>query len=383
MSDVGKLKAKSLSVYGGLKVESSINIQTTNDVPRSGTNDFMTPPIGGEGHALPADGAILRLALLAQDKRANPSTSLRTSGLTETPANRMMILLNLFFVILGLLMVYTIVTLVLMVVVHQLPRRPVMDPPDWGNVQDTRIRAVDGRSLEVWSIDPEIHSRGIVVLAHVWGRNRDRMIKRARMFGDWGFTTVVHSARDHGRSSRKWFMSAPAFADDIVSVMEWIGEPVILYGHSMGAAGAIIAAWRSPERVRLLFLEGCYARTKEALLSLYRWFNRYFGVCLAPAVLVWMDIVHRADIDRVSPVLLAPDIHTPVMLIHGERDRRFPLSFAEELRRCFPNGPVPMYIAPSAGHSDSSLTPGYAYAVRAFMELNYKFPKSLPKIENV
>jgi len=286
-----------------------------------------------------------------------------------------MIVLNLLFVLLGLFMMYSIITLVLMVVVHQLPRRPVSDPPDWGTVQDSRIPAVDGGFLEVWRIEPEMPSRGIVVLAHGWGRNRDRMVRRARMFGEWGFTTVLHSARDHGRSSRKRFMSAPAFADDITSVMDWIGEPVFLYGHSMGAAGAIIAAWRRPERVRLLFLEGCYAHTKEALLSLYRWFNRYFGVCLAPAVLVWMDIIHRANIDSVSAALLAPEIDTPVMLIHGAKDRRFPLSFAEELRRCFPQGPAPLYVAPGAGHSDSSRTPGYVYAVKAFMELNYKSPK--------
>ncbi|CAB5140270.1 hypothetical protein D3OALGB2SA_4198 [Olavius algarvensis associated proteobacterium Delta 3] len=281
-----------------------------------------------------------------------------------------MVILNIVFMVLGLLMVYTVVTLVLMVVVHRMPRRPVTDPPDWGIVQDTRIPAVDGGLLEAWRIDPDTPSRGIVVLAHGWGRNRDRMIRRARMFGQWGFTTVIHSARDHGGSSPKRFMSAPAFADDIESVMDWIGEPVILYGHSMGAAGAVIAAWRRPERVQLLFLEGCYARTKEALLSLYRWFNRYFGVCLAPAVLAWMDIFHRADIDSVSPVLLAPEIGVPVMLIHGEKDRRFPLGFAEELRHGFPNGPAPIYVAPGAGHSDSSLTPGYTYAVKAFMEMN-------------
>ena len=279
-------------------------------------------------------------------------------------------LFNIACVLTGLLMMYSVVTLVLMVVVHQVPRKPVTDTSDWGTVQDTRIPAVDGGSLEVWRIEPEMPSRGIVVLAHGWGRNRDRMIRRARMFCEWGFTAVIHSARDHGRSSKKRFMSAPAFADDIESVIHWIGAPVILYGHSMGAAGAIIAAWRRPEQVRLLFLEGCFTRTKEGLLSLYRWFNRYFEVCLAPVVLFWMDILHRADIDSVSPVLLATDVNMPVMLIHGEKDRRFPLRFAEELRRCFPGNPALLYVAPGAGHSDASLTPGYAYAVRAFLEMN-------------
>ncbi|MEZ4525034.1 MAG: hypothetical protein R2941_03830 [Desulfobacterales bacterium] len=44
--------------------------------------------------------------------------------------------------------------------------------------------------------------------AGTWlGQNRDRMINRARLFGQWGYTTVIHSARDHGNSSRFRMMS--------------------------------------------------------------------------------------------------------------------------------------------------------------------------------
>ena len=97
--------------------------------------------------------------------------------------------------------VYLAATLAVAYLAQQMPRRPVSDPPDWGRVTDTRIPTVGGKSLEVWRIEPGGESRGIVVLAHGWGRNRDRMVHRARFFGSWGFTTVIHSARDHGDSS--------------------------------------------------------------------------------------------------------------------------------------------------------------------------------------
>jgi len=64
-------------------------------------------------------------------------------------------------------------------------------------------------------------------------------------------------------------MNPLRFAEDIEAVLNWIPEPVILYGHSIGAAAATIAASRNPEKLKLLFLEGCYADTKKALLSLY------------------------------------------------------------------------------------------------------------------
>ena len=283
-----------------------------------------------------------------------------------------MVLQTAIYLLGGLIGLYLLFTLICTYFVQQLPRRPVTDPPDWGRVIDTRIPAIDGGFLEVWRIEPTGASRGLVVMAHGWGRNRDRMVSRARFFGRLGFTTILHSARDHGRSSRRRFMNAVKFAEDIEAVLKWLGQPVILYGHSAGSAGAIIAASRNPGSIRLLFLEASYAYTREALLSLYRWVNPFFGICFGPMILFWMNLFYGNKLDSVSPVRLAPGINTPVMLIHGEKDRRFPLAFALELKRHFAPGQAELYVAEGAGHSDSSHTPGYSGAVQSFLDRHLK-----------
>jgi len=270
--------------------------------------------------------------------------------------------------IIGLVLAYLVLTLFFTYVVHQVPREPVEDPPDWGSVRDTRIPTADGGTLEVWRVDPKNQSRGIVVLAHGWSRNRDRMVHRARVFADMGFTTVMHSARDHGGSTPHHFMNAYRFAEDIEAVLDWIGEPVLLYGHSAGAAGAVIAANRNPDRITLLFLEGCYARTKEALRSLYRSYNKFFGIIFGPMVVFWMDVFYRFRMDEVSPVRLAPNLNIPVLIIHGERDRNFPLHHAWRLRDSFPAGRAELYVGKAADHSSSSLTSEYPSAIRAFVD---------------
>ena len=268
----------------------------------------------------------------------------------------------------GILLLYLIFSLFLTYLVQQIPRHSVHDPPDWGNILDSKIPAADGGILEVWRIEPERPSRGTVVFAHGWSRNRDRMVARARYFGCWGFTTVIHSARDHGQSSACRFMNAMRFCEDIEAVLTWVDVPVILYGHSAGAAGAIIAAERNPDKIKLLFLEACYADTKEALLSLYRWVNPFFGMIFGPMILYWMNLFYRNKLDVVSPARLAPSVKMPVMMIHGEKDRRFPLQFAQKLKNSFPPNRVELYVAPGAGHSDSSKTPGYQPAVREFLD---------------
>ena len=163
-------------------------------------------------------------------------------------------------------------------------------------------------------------------------------------------------------------MNAFKFAEDIEAVMKWLNQPIILYGHSAGSAGAIIAASRHPDRVRVLFLEASYAYTKQALLGLYRWFNPFFGICFGPMILFWMNLFYRNRLDSVSPARLAPGLKMPVMLIHGENDRRFPLDFALKLQHSFAPGQAELYVGQGAGHSDSSQTPGYERAVKSFLD---------------
>ncbi|MBI9075005.1 MAG: alpha/beta hydrolase [Desulfatibacillum sp.] len=270
------------------------------------------------------------------------------------------------------LCVYLALTLVATYLVHQLPRRPVSESPDWGTLEDTRIPTVGGGSLEVWKVTPNSPSRGTVVFAHGWSRNRDRMVPRARLLGRMGFTTVMHSARDHGKSTPKRWMQAARFAEDIEAVLDWVKEPVILYGHSAGAGGAIIAAHNKQNQVKLLILEGCYPHTRRALFFLYTSFNKAFGLLLGPMVLLWMSLIYGKMIDAQSPGNLAKQISMPVLLIHGEFDEKFPLSMARELLGYFKPGQASLFIGKGSGHSDSPDAPGYEDAVQNFVNSHWK-----------
>jgi pimeloyl-ACP methyl ester carboxylesterase len=285
--------------------------------------------------------------------------------------------LALLSFVVGMGVLYLLISLCLTYVVLQVPRNPVQEKPDWGKVTEATIPAQEGGRLEVWRVEPEGQSRGVVVLAHGWGRNRDRMVSRARIFGRLGFTTVMHSARDHGGSSPHHFMNALRFAEDIEAVLRWLEEPVLLYGHSIGAAAAVIVTCRNPGRVKLLFVEGCYARTREALLSLYRTYNWVFGVFFAPMVILWMEIFWNWALERVSPIRLAAGIDCPALIIHGEKDQNFPPHHAQRLRDSFPPGRAEIFVASGADHSSSSFDPDYPTTIENFIDRH--LPSKIPR----
>jgi pimeloyl-ACP methyl ester carboxylesterase len=163
-------------------------------------------------------------------------------------------------------------------------------------------------------------------------------------------------------------MNANQFALDIEAVLGWVKGPVLLYGHSAGAAGAIIAASRRTGQVRLLFLEGCYPHTRKALHYLYQWVDPFFGTYLAPMILFWMNLIYLNRIDDIDPARLAPKLSMPVLQIHGEKDRRFPLHFALKLTSRLPDGKTSLFIGKDAGHSTAWQAPGYAEAVTMFLD---------------
>lgn len=277
-------------------------------------------------------------------------------------------MLSMLTVVLALVALYLAITLALVWVVQKFPRSPVTDPPDWGRVTDTWVPTVGGGRLETWRIEPEGPSKGVVVLVHGWSRNRDRMMGRARVFGRLGYTCVLFSARDHGNSSRAFVMNGYAFSQDAEAMIRWVGEPVVLYGHSAGSAGAIIAASRCPDKVRLLILEASYPCTRQALLSLYHWVHPAFGKLFAAAIVAVMDWCYRGRLDGFSPARLAKQLTMPVLIVHGKNDKRFPVDFARRLHAAFAPGQAELFIADGKGHSDSSQHPLYAEAVRSFFE---------------
>jgi fermentation-respiration switch protein FrsA (DUF1100 family) len=85
-------------------------------------------------------------------------------------------------------------------------------------------------------------------------------------------------------------------------------------------------------------------------------------------IIFWMGLFYKGALEAYSPARLAQSIPMPVMMIHGEKDRRFPLSFALKLRQSFPHERTAFYLAEGAGHSDSSRTGGYGPAVKAFID---------------
>ena len=114
-----------------------------------------------------------------------------------------------------------------------------------------------------------------VVLVHGWSSNRARMLPYAAFLHAAGFHTLAFDVRGHGENPEERLpISAAEFGTDTAAAVDVAGArpdvtSVGILGHSMGGAGAAIAAARRP-RTRALVITSAPADPRLLVRETFR-----------------------------------------------------------------------------------------------------------------
>jgi len=211
---------------------------------------------------------------------------------------------------------------------------PVLPTP-----QPLRIPTHNDRCLFAQWL-PQVHSKqtlGTAVLMHGWGGNGSQLMPAARVLHDQGWNVLLPDARSHGRSDQDSFSSLPRFAEDLDAALNWVRmhetasqHTLVVLGHSLGAAAAILCASRRPD-VSAVVSVSAFAHPEQVMR---RWLAEY-PIPFWPlgwAVNRYIEHVIGYRFDAIAPVCRIGLISCPVLLVHGSRDNIVPLECALRLR---------------------------------------------------
>ncbi|MEV4324651.1 alpha/beta hydrolase [Microbispora rosea] len=117
-----------------------------------------------------------------------------------------------------------------------------------------------------------------------------------------GYRVATMDLRGHGESSLGWESHTRTdTANDIVALIEHLGGPAVVVGHSFAGGAATIAAARRPELVGALVEVGPFTRAQKpdlgALLSNGRYrkgMTRLMGVALLRSIGLWKSYLDHA-----------------------------------------------------------------------------------------
>jgi len=208
--------------------------------------------------------------------------------------------------------------------------------------------------------------RPAIVVVHGWESNRGRTFAHVRYLHAAGFHCLVFDVRGHGDSPEVTLpVNVPEFAEDTVAAVRWAAtrpevSSVGVLGHSMGGAGAIVAASHEP-----LIKAVVSASAPADLVRMTRKTFQMAGMQIPEPIatpLAWFTaavllIPRRHSVEDASATAAAARYRGPLLLIHGAQDHGVPVAHLELIARAAVDGrgreddpPVETLVLPDFGH---------------------------------
>ena len=237
-------------------------------------------------------------------------------------------------------------------------RKAQNTPAEYGLAyEDVTLTTSDGLKLAAWHI-PNEAGRGTVIYCHGHLNHRGQMLDQAAFLHEHGFGGVLFDFRRHGDSEGDLTTFGYYEWRDVQAALRYAidnrgeGEPVILWGVSMGAATALLTA-AEESGIDAVIAESSFYAASETLRSDLK---RMFGLPTVPFGFLTGTItelrvgieIDSLDIGRAAPGLR--DVY--VLLVGGTADRRMPLSNNERLYELIPGTKKDLLVVDGATHGD-------------------------------
>jgi uncharacterized protein len=228
------------------------------------------------------------------------------------------------------------------------PSRRTLDRVPSGPVETFAV-AGDGVSLNGWRFPARGETRGTLVFLHGVADNRASGIGIAERFTARGFTVIAYDSRAHGESTGDACTYGFYEKKDLSRVLDTVSaRPILVLGHSLGAAVALQAA-AVDDRISSVVAVETFSDLRTVALE-----RAPFVLTKGTIARAFAEAESRAafTVDEVSPVAAAARIRVPVLLVHGADDRA---TKPDHSRRVYDAlaGPKRLIIVPKTGHNGS------------------------------
>jgi fermentation-respiration switch protein FrsA (DUF1100 family) len=221
--------------------------------------------------------------------------------------------------------------------------------------KEVAFKARDGSPLSGWYL-PRENAPATIIYCHGLFRSRLEMLDRAEKFWQEGYAGLLMDFRRHGKSGGELTSMGYLERLDIIGAVHYLKDslqiksPIVVYGVSMGAAAALLAAAEEPEIFGLIIdssflsFDGTIAHHAKTWLHLPKfpivdeliWFTQ------------WRAGFSSEDFDLRRAVQKIGD--RPILFIAGGADTRMPPEIAQALYAASPSTHKNIVIIPNASH---------------------------------
>ncbi len=203
-------------------------------------------------------------------------------------------------------------------------------------VREMTVTTSDGLSLLAWFMPPASRTAPVVLCLHGNAGHIGHRAYRLTPFQHLGWGVLMLEYRGYGGNpghpSETGLLNDARAGYAALRAMDIPPERIFLWGESLGSGLAAQLAAEQP--VAAVFLEAPYTSITDIARARFpfapvRWLLR----------------------DHFDTMRVIADIHAPVLVMHGVRDRTIPVAMGRAVHAAA-HQPKELWIAPEAGHAD-------------------------------
>jgi pimeloyl-ACP methyl ester carboxylesterase len=245
--------------------------------------------------------------------------------------------------------------------------------------EDVAFQSKDGVPLKGWWV-PADNARGTAVLVHGLNRSRIEMVRKVPFLHARGWNALLFDQRGHGESGGTVRSLGFHEREDVHAAIAFArgraGEPVAVWGVSLGAAAGMLAAAEDPQ-VAAVVSDSSFrslrdtARHHLQMARSFRWYLRLVPSWpLADEVVFWIGRKGGFDPDALDVRAAAAHLGgRPVLFVCNTGDKRMPPQIAFELKEAA-GARARVLVIPGTSHGGAwrEGTPAYEHAVEDLLK---------------
>jgi len=232
--------------------------------------------------------------------------------------------------------------------------------PDFDTSNDNgkylRFKSFDHAELEAFITYSKLdHSKGTIILLHGIRAYKEHFINLSELLSKRGYNTVALDSRAHGKSGGQhctYGINEKKDVSALISALELedgLEGKIGVWGQSLG--GAIgLQALSYDDRIAFGIIESTFTDFRTITHD-YITYHAGFDIPFISDYLIdRAGMIAGFNPDKARPLESCKNIHQPILLIHGEKDRRINIKYSRANLAAIPSLDKQLIEIPDANH---------------------------------
>jgi pimeloyl-ACP methyl ester carboxylesterase len=238
-------------------------------------------------------------------------------------------------------------------------------------VTDAEFTSGDGIPLRGWWNSGD-SSMPVIIFVHGLNRSRLELLERGAESNRRGYGVLLFDLRNHGESGKAYTTIGILESRDVCAASKFVKEkagsrPQILWGVSMGASSAILAAKQCPGFAAIVS-DSSFLSFRETVAHHLGLIFRLPAFPIANLIVAITGFRMGINPDDGDVEAAVRQLNIPMMFIAGSEDKRMPPASAERMMQEAPNPLKQFLLVPGATHGEA-----FAKDRKIYLDSVYRF----------